>query len=146
MKRRTHLALAGVVLLGLVAVAASMALRGKPAEAQAGKKEVAPLEFAAADLVRLTTRPLTVELALPGSVQAMSQATVRSKLSAEVRAVHVREGQRVTPGQVLVEFDTAALKVQLAERTATLESARANNRDIGFNLGRHGLSPESRRA
>lgn len=126
MKRRTQLALAGVALLGLVAVAASMALRGKPAEAQAGKKEVAPLEFAAADLVRLTARPLTVELALPGSVQAMSQATVRSKLSAEVRAVHVREGQRVTPGQMLVEFDTAALKVQLAERTATLESARAS--------------------
>jgi len=58
-------------------------------------------------------------------VQAISQATVRSKVSAEVRMVSVREGDRVRAGQVLVEFDTSHLKMQLAERQATLESARA---------------------
>jgi RND family efflux transporter MFP subunit len=67
-----------------------------------------------------------VELSMPGSVQALSQATVRAKVPAEVRAVHVRDGDRVRPGQVLVEFDTAALKAQLAERAAALASARAN--------------------
>ena len=74
------------------------------------------------------TAPVRLQLsrAQGFDLQALSQATVRSKLSAEVRAVHVREGQRVSAGQVLVEFDTAALKVQLAERSATLESAKAN--------------------
>ena len=112
---------------GLLVVAGSaVALRGGKPQANAAKKLEPPvLEFAAADLVQLSARALAVELALPGSVQAVSQATVRSKLSAEVRHVRVREGERVKAGQVLVEFDAAALRVQLAERTATLESARA---------------------
>jgi RND family efflux transporter MFP subunit len=62
---------------------------------------------------------------MPGTVQAVSQATVRSKVSAEVRMVAVREGDRVRAGQVVAEFDTSHLRMQLAERQATLESARA---------------------
>lgn len=125
MKRR-KLAWLAIAALLLAGAGAALALRGgKAPVVEAKKKEPPILEFAAADVVQLGTRPLSVELSLPGSVQALSQATVRSKLSAEVRQVRVREGEKIAPGQVLVEFDTAALKVQLAERSATLESARA---------------------
>jgi RND family efflux transporter MFP subunit len=125
MKRR-KLAWLAIATLLLAGAGAALALRGgKAPGVEAKKKEPPILEFAAADVVQLGSRPLSVELSLPGSVQALSQATVRSKLSAEVRQVRVREGEKVAPGQVLVEFDTAALKVQLAERSATLESARA---------------------
>lgn len=89
------------------------------------KKEQPPLAFAASDVVRLAPHRLSVELAMPGIVQAFNQATVRSKLSAEVRRLPVREGDRVAAGQVIAEFDTAQLRNQLAERQATLESARA---------------------
>jgi RND family efflux transporter MFP subunit len=89
------------------------------------KKEPPPLAFAASDVVRLAPHRLSVELAMPGTVQAFNQATVRSKLSAEVRRLPVREGDRVAAGQVIAEFDTAQLRSQLAERQATLESARA---------------------
>jgi len=89
------------------------------------KKEQPPLEFSTRDIVQVAPRTLAAELLLPGTVQAVSQATVRSKLSAEVRTVAVREGDRVRAGQVLAEFDTAQVRVQLAERQATLESARA---------------------
>jgi RND family efflux transporter MFP subunit len=58
-------------------------------------------------------------------VHAISQATVRAKLSAEVRRVLVREGDRVAVGQTVAEFDTAQLRAQLAERTASYESAKA---------------------
>ena len=37
----------------------------------------------------------------------------------------VREGDRVAAGQTVAEFDTAQLRAQLAERTATHESAKA---------------------
>jgi membrane fusion protein, multidrug efflux system len=66
-----------------------------------------------------------VETELPGTVQAISQATVRAKVAAEVKRVLVREGHRVAAGQTLAEFDTAQLRAQLAERSAALESAKA---------------------
>ncbi len=126
MKRRKMIGV-GLVALVLFGAVGAVAMRGgAPKQGPEKKKEAAALEFSAADVVSLTTRPLVVELSMPGSIVAMSQATVRSKVSAEVRAVHVREGEKVAPGQVLVEFDAAALRVQLAERTATLESAKAN--------------------
>ncbi|HQR75604.1 MAG TPA: efflux RND transporter periplasmic adaptor subunit, partial [Burkholderiaceae bacterium] len=96
-----------------------------PPENAAKKGERPPLEFAQADVVRLQPKRLAVELTVPGSVLAVSQATVRAKLSAEVKRVLVREGDRVAVGQAVAEFDTAQLRAQLAERTATLESARA---------------------
>ena len=89
------------------------------------KKAQPPLDFAASDIVRLTPHRLAVELSMPGTVQAFNQATVRSKLSAEVRRLPVREGDRVAAGQVIAEFDTAQLRNQMAERQAALESARA---------------------
>ena len=78
-----------------------------------------------ATLSRCSRSGLSVELAVPGSVHAVSQATVRAKLSAEVKRVLVREGDRVTAGQSIAEFDTAQLRAQMAERKAALESSRA---------------------
>jgi membrane fusion protein (multidrug efflux system) len=120
-----------IVLGGLaivLAAAALVAVQGGRLKfgAKAEEKKVQPpLAFAASDIVRLAPHRLAVELAMPGSVQVVNQATVRSKLSAEVRRLPLREGDRVGAGQVVVEFDTAQLRNQLAERQAALESARA---------------------
>ena len=119
------------VLAGLaVAVAAGALVATQSGALKLGakaekKKEQPPLAFAAADIVRLAPHKLSVELSMPGTVLAFNQATVRSKLSAEVRRLPVREGDRVAAGQVIAEFDTAQLRNQLAERQAALESARA---------------------
>jgi membrane fusion protein (multidrug efflux system) len=127
MTRRTTWWLAGVLVLVLGGTGAAVfqAVSKSNARAAEKKKDVPPLEFAARDIVQLAPRVLSTDLLLPGTVQAVSQATVRSKVSAEVRVVAVREGDRVRAGQILVEFDTAHLRMQLAERRATLESARA---------------------
>ena len=120
------LAIAGVFAVATIGGAAALAISKRSERAaESSRKEQPPLEFAAADVVKLLPQRLVVELALPGSVHAMSQATVRARLSAEVRRVLVREGDRVAAGQVVAEFDTAQLRAQLAERTATYESAKA---------------------
>lgn len=125
-KSKWWLAIVAIVAVATIGGAAALNASKRAAEADAGKKkEQPPLEFAATDIVKLQPRRLTVELALPGSVQAVSQATVRAKLSAEVKRVLVREGDRVTAGQTVAEFDTAQLRAQLAERSATYESAKA---------------------
>jgi RND family efflux transporter MFP subunit len=117
----------GALLVVIVFVGAGFAVVAKrsAAEAAAKKGDRPPLEFTQVDIVTLQPKRLAVELALQGSVQAVSQATVRSKLSAEVKRVLAREGDRVTVGQTIAEFDTAQLRAQLAERNAALESARA---------------------
>lgn len=117
----------GAIAVMLVAggIGAAVGVRGAAERGKEKKKEAPPLEFTQRDVTRLAPRALAQELVLPGNVQAVSQATVRSKLSAEVRRVHVREGERVAAGQIVAELDTAALRSQLAERAAALESARA---------------------
>ncbi|MFN8935469.1 MAG: efflux RND transporter periplasmic adaptor subunit, partial [Pseudomonadota bacterium] len=125
MTRRLRLGWA-VAVLALGGVAAAVALRMSGREDKSPEAGKPALEFVAADLVTPAPRPVVGELSMPGTVQALSQATVRAKVAAEVNAVHVREGDRVRAGQRRVEFDTAALRAQLAERVAALESARAN--------------------
>jgi membrane fusion protein (multidrug efflux system) len=126
-KRAKLVWLVGLLVLAVAggggAVIASR--QSKPTQDAAKKDDRPPLEFAQADVVTLQPKRLSVELAVPGSVLAVSQATVRSKLSAEVKRVLVREGDKVSAGQVVAEFDTAQLRAQLAERTATLASAKA---------------------
>jgi membrane fusion protein, multidrug efflux system len=115
----------GALLVVIVVAASAVVTSKRSAVAAAKKGDRPPLEFTRGDIVTLQPKRLAVELALQGSVQAVSQATVRSKLSAEVKRVLVREGDRVTAGQTIAEFDTAQLRAQMAERNATLESARA---------------------
>lgn len=112
---------AGVLAAGVAAFAAfSGHADGKGPEAPA------TLEFRATQLATPQQRRLSYDLVLPGTVQALSQAVVRSKLSAVLEQVLVREGDAVTPGQILAQFDTANLRAQLAERQAGLASARAS--------------------
>lgn len=113
------------VIVGVSALAAS---RRKAEEDTAKKAERPTLEFAQRDVVQLRPHRLAYQVVLPGTVQAISQATVRAKLAAEVKRVHVREGELVTAGQIVAEFDTAQIRAQLAERVAALESARAQLR------------------
>lgn len=117
----------GSSLVLLVAISASLGLLAQRGAfgVKVERKVQPPLAFAAKDIVRLEPHRVAVELSMPGSVQPVNQTTVRSKLSAEVLRLPVREGDRVAAGQVIAEFDTAKLRNELAERQATLESARA---------------------
>src|SRR5262245_59072012 len=93
MTKRTKWVVAGLAV-GVVAGLGAAVFQGiarTNARAAEQKKETPPLEFAARDVVQLAPRVLSVELLIPGTIQAVSQATVRSKVSAEVRAVTVRE-------------------------------------------------------
>jgi len=125
-KRATGWILAGVIGLAVVIGAGAMTWQRRQAQEEAQKKGAKPpLEFAQADIARLQERRLSVETELPGTLQAVSQATVRAKLNAEVKRVLVREGDTVSSGQTVAEFDTAQIRTQLAERAAMLEQARA---------------------
>jgi len=125
-KRGTLWIVAGVIGLAAVVGAGAMTYQRRQAQEEAQKKGAKPaLEFAQTDVARLQERRLSVETELPGTLMAVAQTTVRAKLNAEVKRVLVREGDTVAAGQTIAEFDTAQLRAQFAERTATLEQQRA---------------------
>ena len=117
-----------IVVLALVGVGGFFAARqaGSPsaASAKAPEKPVT-LEFGAADLVFVTSMPMSRWLPVSGTLTPVNQATVKAKVSAEVKQVLVREGEAVRAGQLLVRIDTTDLDTKLIERQGALESARA---------------------
>jgi membrane fusion protein (multidrug efflux system) len=121
--------IAALLLLTLVAgIGAAVAFR-MVKKAQQGKENdravPVALEFAPGDLAAVESRALSRWLAVSGTMLPVRQATVKSKVSGEVRQITVREGEAVTAGQVLVKVDTADLDARLLERQGQLESARA---------------------
>ena len=125
-RRRVIVAL--VVLLLVAGVAAAVASRiVKKAQEGRENDRAAPvaLEFAPTDLVSVENRALPRWLAVSGTMLPVRQATVKSKVSGEVRQITVREGEAVTAGQMLVRVDTADLEAKVLERQGQLESIRA---------------------
>lgn len=124
-RRRVLLTLTAVVILG--ALAGSVVLRASKTAGDAPGKSgpTVPLEFAAADLAQVESKPLTRWLPLSGTLHPVDQTTVKAKVSGEVRQVTVREGEAVRVGQVIARFDTADLDAKLTERIGALESSRA---------------------
>jgi RND family efflux transporter MFP subunit len=123
-RRRTLGAL--VVLLVAGAVGGSVALRAaKKGGDGAGIDAPVTLEFTPGDLTRVEAKPLARWLPVSGALQPVHQATVKAKVSGDVRLVAVREGEAVHEGQVLARIDTADLESKLIERVGALESARA---------------------
>jgi membrane fusion protein (multidrug efflux system) len=86
---------------------------------------VVTLEFAPADLAQVERRALSRWLPVSGALQPVRQATVKAKVSGDVRQITVREGETVQTGQVLARIDTADLDAKLIERIGALESAKA---------------------
>jgi len=120
-------AIAITVLLA-VALAAAIGVRVYKKQQEGrdnDKNKEVTLEFAPADLAVAQSKPLSRWLPVSGALQPVRQATVKSKVSGEVRAITVREGDAVQAGQLLARMDTADLEAKLIERQGQLESARA---------------------
>lgn len=120
-KARIIATIAGVLVLVVGGVAATMAKR----EPQAGPKAAPPLEFLPSELTTPAPRALAQVLPISGTLEAVRQATVRAKVSAQVQRVDVREGDAVRAGQPLAQLDTTELQQRLAQQVGALEAAKA---------------------
>jgi len=115
-----------LVIVGAIGGTIAMRIVKKINDAPGGKSaEVVVLQFSPADLARVDAQPLSRWLPVSGAVQPLRQATVKAKVSGDVRQVPVREGESVRAGQLLARIDTADLEAKLIERNGALESAKA---------------------
>jgi len=118
-----------IVLLVAGAVAGAVALRiaGKAGAAPPGTGVPNVLEFTASDLASVQAKSLARWLPVSGTLEPVRQATVKAKVSGEVRQITVREGEPVKAGQLLARIDTSDLDARLIERQGQLESAQAQS-------------------
>lgn len=115
-------------VLALVgATGTGVALRAAHRSAEEKKSGDAPvtLEFGAADLVRVESRPLARWLPVSGTVAPLRQAVVKARVSGDIRQIAIREGETVRAGQVVARIESPDLDSRLAERIGALESAKA---------------------
>jgi membrane fusion protein (multidrug efflux system) len=116
----------GIVFVAIAgAIGGSVALRLAKKAEDGGNAAPVTLEFAPSDLTGVEARPLARWLPVSGTLQPVRQATVKAKVSGDVKQVTVREGETVQAGQVLARIDTADLDARLIERLGALESAKA---------------------
>lgn len=87
----------------------------------------APLNVDANSLVEIRRGDIAHSVVATGVVEPISnRIEIRSKASGIVKRIHVDVGDRVTPGQLLVELDRDHLSAQFREAEANLQAARAD--------------------
>jgi len=59
-----------------------------------------------------------------GEIQAKTRINIGTNVSGEIKAIHVRDGQEVKAGQLLVTIDQVRLKQQLSQVEALLDASR----------------------
>ncbi len=71
-----------------------------------------------------------------GSIEAVHEASVASKLLAKVNEVNVQAGQAVSQNDLLVRLDDKDLRARLEQADAALQSAKAARDQAGIELDR----------
>ncbi|MFT3665352.1 efflux RND transporter periplasmic adaptor subunit [Piscinibacter sp.] len=116
--------LAGAVVV-LAVAAAFGAARMKGADAAGHAPPEPALEFGPREVVRPLATGLPLTLEFSGALVAPRSAVLRAKTAGTLIELAVAEGSRVKAGQVLGRIDLADIDSRVAERAATVESARA---------------------
>jgi membrane fusion protein (multidrug efflux system) len=113
----------GAYMAGLLPVGGVFA--GAMAKSKPDAKKEITLEFTAREVAQPQLARLTSRLEFSGPLVAPSTAVVRAKASGTLLALNVNEGSRVAAGQTLGRIDLSEQTSRLAERSASVESARA---------------------
>lgn len=75
--------------------------------------------------IEVRAEPLRVTITAVGTVEPENRVVVAAQEAGLVTALHVREGDTVAAGEVVVELDDRELRAQLAEERARLVEAEA---------------------
>ncbi len=113
----------GAYMAGLLPVGGVFA--GAMAKSKPDAKKEVTLEFTTREVAQPQLARLTSRLEFSGPLVAPSTAVVRAKASGTLLALNVNEGSRVAAGQTLGRIDLSEQTSRLAERSASVESARA---------------------
>ncbi|RAZ89043.1 efflux transporter periplasmic adaptor subunit [Mesorhizobium hawassense] len=122
--RKRHLLLVAILVAAGVAAMLKAYGRGAPPEAE----KAAPVQVTTltVSVEKVLSRQITSSVSATGTVSAWQEATIGAEESGlRLIEVLVKEGDRVTAGDVIVRLDDSLLKAQLAEEKAAVAQAQA---------------------
>ena len=131
MNRKIVLAIVGAAVL---LAGAAFAWKSSMVASTGGNGSVAQkttdraLELLPAEVHTIKPRGLVDVVRFTGTTQPIDQTIVKGRVAGRLAEVLVREGDRVTAGQVLARFETTELQAKMNERQSALEAARADAR------------------
>jgi ABC exporter DevB family membrane fusion protein len=111
---------AGIVIFGVLLIAASLAYYGVRAR-RAGT---------GAGPVTVTHGVIQRVIAGKGKIEPRAELRVTASMLGRIKAILVNEGAEVTRGQVLVQMDDQELRARLLQAVAALDEARAGYADL----------------
>ncbi|MGQ9503709.1 MAG: efflux RND transporter periplasmic adaptor subunit [Thermogutta sp.] len=88
----------------------------------------------AAEPVDVVIKPVIEECV--GTVKARERTTISARVMSTITKIHVRAGDEVKVGDVLVELDSAALERQRSQALASLQAAEAALKQVEDDLNR----------
>ena len=103
LKTRKRIIIAAAVVAVILAIAIVQAIHKRSAQASTADAVSSVVEFAPDDLTTVSRRTLSETLPLTGSLRAVTQAAVKSKVAGSALEVAVREGDTVKAGQILAQ-------------------------------------------
>ena len=120
-----------LAVVGAITILALGALqKRKAAQAEAAAKAALPkaapaLELAPTDVVKAGVVELARTLDVSGGLKAVNSAVLKAKVPAEIKSLTVREGDRVSRGQLLGQLDSTEFDWKLRQAEQTASSAKA---------------------
>lgn len=117
--------IAAAVLASGAGVAVWASKGGDAPKKKEGDKPAVTLEFVASEVVKPSLARMPGRIEFSGPLVAPGTVIVRSKAGGVLVALNVTEGSRVHAGQALGQLDLEELRYRVAERNASIESARA---------------------
>lgn len=124
-RRRTWIVAAAVLLLVALVAGRVVTSRKSREAAPAASRAEAVVELATSDVLRATRRELTAGVPVSGSLRAVNSAVVKARVAGELQGLTVREGDRVSAGQVIARVDPTESQSRLRQAQQQADAARA---------------------
>lgn len=84
-----------------------------------------PIEMIQKDIIAVQTGAVRNKVSFSGTIRAVNQSSIQSRVSATVSQVHVQVGQQISKNEVLVELNNQDNASRLAQTQANLATAQA---------------------
>jgi HlyD family secretion protein len=121
MKKRTKWSVAGVIVLAIVIIGVTSAMKGRNKATEVRVEKV-------------QKRDLVASVTASGQVQPHTRVDVSADISGRIVRLAVKEGQMVTRGQFLLEIDPSQYRANVERAMAAVASARSQAAQAKPNL------------